>query len=64
MYGVTYEERAQVAETRLQVLETKLNIAIKVLRQMHDAFYGTSESPGQDEANNAAKDFLETCERE
>lgn len=51
-FGETYEERAQNAEAAFAM-------AVKVVRQMYDAFWGTSESPGQDEANDAAKVFLD-----
>ena len=42
--------------------EEYLTRALAVVRQMYDAFGGTSESPGQDEANDAAKALLDEFE--
>lgn len=47
------------AKGTIEDTEEALKRSLAALRQMYDAFWGTSESPGQDEANDAAKALLD-----
>lgn len=52
----------EYAKGTIEDTEEALKRTLAVLRQMYDAFWGTSESPGQDEANDSAKELLDEFE--
>ena len=52
----------EYAKGTIDDTEESLKRTLAALRQMHDAFLGTSESKVQDDANDAAKALLDEFE--
>lgn len=54
-----YPKDIEDAIAEIEALRSFKERALNVVRQMYEAFWGTSESGGQDEVNDAAKAFLD-----